>query len=155
MAIRSTVILDRGWNRIKHDCVELRNQGVKVGFRAGGPSKDGVPVVDYATFNEFGTSDGNIPSRPFMRRTADEAEKPIRAFAATVVRQLVNNRLNVNGVMSALGQWYRARIQHTIRNSKSWAIPNAPSTIKAKKSSTPLIDDAVMIGSVDFERTRV
>ena len=147
-----TILIDRGWNRIKRDTKALQGQAVKVGFRAG-PASNGVQVVDYATFSEFGTE--HIPSRPFMRRTADQAEKPIRPFASNLVAGLINGNLNVAGVMTALGTWYKDRIQTTIRTARSWATPNAPSTIKAKGSSQPLIDDGVMVANIDYERTRL
>lgn len=148
------IIIDRGWHRIKTQHAALKGQGVKVGLRAG-KANDGVQIVDYATWNEFGTADGRVPSRPFMRRTSDFAEKPIRNHAALLVRNLVAGRLDVAGVMHGLGLWYQARIRATIRNSKQWAKPNAPSTVKAKGSTTPLIDDGMLIGNIDYERTKL
>lgn len=146
-------IIDRGWMRIKSDMAALKGQGVKVGLRAGGPSQDGVPVVQYATFNEFGTAE--IPARPFMRITADNSEKPTKTFAQQLVKRLIDNQINANGVLNSLGMFYQARIRATIRSSRSWAVPNAPSTVAAKGSSTPLIDNAILIGAIDYEKTRI
>lgn len=146
------IIIDRGWLKIKADCMQLRGQGVKVGLRSG-PMNNGVAVVDYATFNEFGTQD--IPSRPFMRRTADLSQRDLRAFAKFLTQRLLTRNLNVDGVMNSLGLWYKTRIQQTIRSARAWAAPNSKATITTKGSSAPLIDDAIMINSVDYQRTRI
>lgn len=151
--IMSPRIRDMGWIRIKSDIAALKGRGVKVGLLAGGPKQDGVPVVEYATLNEFGTE--NIPSRPFMRKTSDDAQKPITPFAASVTRRLLANQVNPDGVLDSLGLWYQARIRATIRSSPSWAVANAPMTIAAKGSSTPLIDQGIMIGAVNYEKTRM
>ncbi len=146
-------IIDRGWKRIKTEIEALRNRGVKVGMLAGGPSQDGVRIVDYAAFNEFGTE--SIPSRPFMRRTADEAERPIIQFTASITQRLIAGQIGVEGVLDSLGLWYQMRIRATIRSSPSWAAPNSPMTIALKGSSVPLIDHGVMVGAVNYEKTRM
>jgi hypothetical protein len=43
------------------------------------------------------------------------------------------------------------KVQETIRNAKSWAVPNAPETIEQKGSSSPLIDTGRMVGAVRYE----
>lgn len=151
-------MIDRGWKEIKRDCSDLHRQAVKVGFRAGGPSHNDVPVLHYATWNEFGTADGHVPSRPFMRRTADLAVRDVRnsnSLMVVVVRRMLRGNMSANQILDALGMWFQAQIRATIRNSRSWAKPNAPATIAIKGSSTPLIDDAIMIGTVDYQKTRL
>jgi len=154
MAGRLVIRRDHGWRRIKADVLRLRNQEVKVGLRAGkGVSDDGIPVVEYAYLNEFGTE--HIPARPFLRRTADEAKGgPLSAHARNLVAGLIRGRLTVDGVLDGVGLWFRARVQATIRSAKSWAVPNAPYTIKRKGSSFPLIDDGRMAENVDYEKVR-
>ncbi len=146
-------IVDRGWKKIKTDVEQLRGRGVKVGLMAGGPVQDSVAVVDYAVYSEFGTS--RIPSRPFMRKTADDAERPLGAFAQGLARNVLRGSMTANQVLDGLGLWYQARVRSTIRSASSWAVPNAPSTIAMKGSSKPLIDHAVMIGAINYEKTRM
>jgi hypothetical protein len=147
------VIIDRGWLRIKTNMAELQGQGVKVGIRSTAGQVDGVRIVDYATFNEFGTS--RIPSRPFMRRTADQAKSYVPAFAKHLTTALINQKITVNQLFNQLGLFYQDKIRKTILSSPSWAVPNSPITIKRKKSSVPLVDTGVMVGAVDYERTRI
>lgn len=148
-----TIIIDRGWNKIKTNIRALQGEGVKVGIRSSAGEHDGVLIVDYATFNEFGTS--RIPARPFMRRTADQSKKFLPPFVRYLTNNMLNNNLTVPQVMNQLGLFFQSKIRETIRSSKSWAVPNAPYTIKKKKSSTPLIDHGFLLGAVDYERTRL
>jgi hypothetical protein len=147
------VIIDRGWLRIKTNMAELQGQGVKVGIRSTAGQVDGVRIVDYATFNEFGTS--RIPSRPFMRRTADQAKSYVPDFAKRLTKGLIEQKITVNQLFNQLGLFYQDKIRKTILSSPSWAVPNSPITIKRKKSSVPLVDTGAMVGAVDYERTRI
>jgi hypothetical protein len=99
-----------------------------------------------------------------MRKTADDAERPFQDFAKKIARGVYTRNAQgrfapgnnpVEGALDALGLWYQARIRATIRSSRSWAVVNAPMTIKMKGSSTPLIDQGVMIGAVSYEKTRL
>lgn len=152
---RRTILIDRGWRRISAQALGLNGRAVKVGIRAdgaGGAANDGVQIVDIATYNEFGTE--HIPARPFMRRTADEQEKAVGTFAQKLAGQVIAGKMNPDGLLDALGLWYVARIRDTIRSAFRWAAPNAPSTIRRKGSSKPLIDTGAMIGAVDYQKTR-
>lgn len=151
---RATII-DHGWLRIKAQCQELNRQGVKVGIRSTAGSQDGVRIVDYAVWNEFGTEDGKVPSRPFMRRTADQARTYLPAFMNNIVYGVIDRHITPDQALLRLGLLYQLKIRETILSSPDWAIPNAPYTIAKKGSSHPLIDHGVMIGAVDFERVRL
>lgn len=147
---RNTILIDHGWKGIQRDIAKLRGRAVKVGLRAGGPSNKGVPVVQYAAFQELGTD--RIPARPFMRRTADMGTAPLQKFAQSLVARLMAGQISVEAVLDSMGLWYQARIRATIRSAKTWAAPNSPKTIKRKKSSSPLIDDAIMLNSIDYQK---
>jgi hypothetical protein len=149
------VIIDHGWMRIKTQVAELKGQGVKVGIRSTAGSHDGVRIVDYAVWNEFGTEDGHVPSRPFMRRTADQARTYLPNFMKGIVKGVVENRISVDQSMARLGLLYQSKIREMILASPTWAKPNAPSTIKAKGSSVPLVDTGAMVGAVDYERIKL
>jgi hypothetical protein len=124
---------------------------VKVGLRSG-PANDGVQIVDYAALNEFGTE--TIPARPFMRHTADTQENAARAYVRRLVGPLLDGKMAVDNVLEAVGLWYQAALRRTIRQSPSWAVPNAKPTIAAKGSSVPLVDDGMLVGAIDYEKIR-
>jgi len=139
---------DMGWQRIKLDFEQLKGKGVKVGLM-GQEEVDGVAVVDYAAYNEFGTR--YIPPRPFMATTADRYRDGIYQYTATLVGSMIDGKYNANQVLTYMGMWYQAKVQLTIRDAKQWAVPNLPATIKAKGSDSPLIDTGRMVQSVRYE----
>jgi hypothetical protein len=143
-------IIDRdlGYKQIALNFKQLKGRGVKVGVM-GGETNDGVAVVDYAMYNEFGTS--RIPARPFMATTADNNRDKVQEFAGFLVGKMIDRRLDATSVLKNLGEFYQAKIQETIRNAKEWAVPNAASTIAMKGSSSPLIDQGRLVQSIRYE----
>jgi hypothetical protein len=141
---------DLGWSKIKVNMTKLDNRSVKVGVM-GNQSIEGVSVVDYAMYNEFGTN--RIPSRPFMATTADRYRTQVTKFAEVVIGNVIDGKYSVDVGLNRLGMWYQSKVQETIRNAKEWAVPNAASTIAMKGSSSPLIDTGRMVQSVRYEVT--
>jgi hypothetical protein len=101
---------------------------------------DGTTVADVAAFNEFGLG---VPERSFIRSWADEKENEnkdrLRKIGQAVVHGYISSPtqgLKRFGVL-AVGE-----IQQRISDGIS--PENAESTIKAKGSSKPLIDDGIM-----------
>jgi hypothetical protein len=140
---------DMGWQQIELNIKQLKGRRVKIGIM-GNESVEGTSVVDYAIYNEFGTSRG-IPARPFMAKTADENREATVKIAEVMIGNVIDRKYNVDTMLGRLGAWYQAKVQMTIRNAKEWAVPNNPATIKAKGSSSPLIDTGRMVGSVRYE----
>jgi hypothetical protein len=139
---------DMGWQQIEINIKQLKGRKVKIGIM-GNETVEGTSVVDYAVYNEFGTR--NIPSRPFMATTADRYRDETVKVAEAMIGKVIDRSYNVDTMLARLGAWYQAKVQMTIRNAKEWAVPNLPATIKAKGSSSPLIDTGRMLGSVRYE----
>jgi hypothetical protein len=115
----------------------------------GGETINGTTVLDYAMYNEFGTR--HIPARPFMSTTAEEHRDGVAKFAEYLAGQLIDGKITVPKLLAVLGADYQSKVQMTIRNAVSWAAPLNEATIKAKGSSSPLIDTGRMIGSIRYE----
>jgi len=139
---------DRGYKRIKIDMKALDGKAVKVGVM-GGAENNGVAIVDYAVWNEFGTS--RIPARPFMAKTADENRDTVQKFAGFLIGKVIDGQLSVDRALKNLGEFYQLKIQMNIRTAKEWAEPNAPATIAMKGSSSPLIDQGRLVQSIRYE----
>ena len=155
---RRTILIDRGWRRIHASALGLNGRAVKVGLRSDGPGgvkPEGgdATLVEIGIFNELGTE--RSPARPFMRRSADEGEAAVAAYARRLAGAVIDGRMKPDGLLTALGLFFQSRVRATIRSAFRWAAPNAPSTIRRKGSSRPLIDSGAMVGAVDFVSTRI
>lgn len=136
--------IDKGYKQIAINVKGLKHRGVKIGIMGGGT------VLDYAMYNEFGTS--RMPARPFMGTTAERYSKDVVKMVDQLVGNIVDGKSDVERVLSVLGEWYQMKMQQTIRDAKTWAAPNSPETIAQKGSSSPLIDTGRLLGAVRYEK---
>ncbi|MBB2918329.1 hypothetical protein [Cupriavidus alkaliphilus] len=149
----SVKVIDRGLVKFVKDQSKLAGNGVKVGIQAdaGKEPGTGVDILDVAIFNEFGTED--IPARPFVRDFFDK-NRTVLAMAMDRQANAVANGADASVAMDALGLWVEKHQKAHVQQSPGWATPNAPSTVRKKGSSTPLIDHGVMLGAIRYEKLR-
>ncbi len=134
---------------------------VKVGFPAGEADADNIQK---AIWNEFGTRGGAsgggwggpIPERPFlrnaMRNNRASYKAAMKASASTIMEQVALGKRPADEKRKALkrlGIKAQGDIQDEITSLKS--PPNAPTTIRLKGSSNPLIDTGEMRNAVTFK----
>lgn len=114
------------------------------------PYPDGTSVIMVGLVHEFGSSDGKIPERSFLRAALDENKAELLKFwkdgAAKAVLTLEKNP---EKLLAMIGQMMQAAVQQKIVNVKTPA--NAISTVVNKKSSNPLIDTGHMRQSIRWE----
>lgn len=126
---------------------KLTELEVRIGYQAGqAVSDEGVDMCDIAMWNELGTV--NTPSRPFLRQSV-EGDNGTRA-AAFMENQLglVLQGGTAEDFYKRLGVFQKAQVQRTITSGQF--VGNAPSTIKKKGSSRPLVDTSRMLQSVNY-----
>jgi hypothetical protein len=75
-------------------------------------------------------------------------------YALSLVAGLIAGTSSVDGVLSAVGQYYQDKMQRVVQQAKQGAKPNAPETIEQKGSSSPLVDHGVLSNSIDYEKGR-
>lgn len=119
-------------------------KAVYVGFPAefndNVEGSDNFNLASLAAVLEFGNE--NIPSRPFLRQTlAENQEKYITLFV-----KLFESGVSIDQIYEQIALIAQGDVQQNIVNGK-WTA-NAPSTIKRKKSSKPLIDTGKLRQSV-------
>ena len=123
-------------------------KGVSVGFFDTARYPDGTPVATVAMWNEFGTrsADGSVhtPERPFFRNALQKSKRKISRLIADEVdpKKMIVSRETAERV----GALVQGEIQKEIVSLRS--PPNAPSTIRQKKSSNPLIGGAPTSGTM-------
>ena len=126
----------------------LSEISIEVGFHEGQIADDGAtPLAAIAYWNHFGTvsSDGSvaIPPRPFM-----DALKNHESELSTFCRMSIQSSQDADVSAKQIGAKAVGMIQTEITDGK-WT-PNAPSTIKKKKSDHPLIDTGRMRQEVHY-----
>lgn len=109
----------------------------------------GATVLEYAIFNEYGTS--RIPKRPFFRLSVgtQKAQNEIKEYLNTQIENVVSGGLTGQGAYENLGTFVVQKIKKTIMSGNF--APNDAKTIKRKGSSTPLIDTHSLYNSISYE----
>lgn len=133
--------------KIKQLIEQIKASGEKavyVGFPAEFDKKvegsDNFNLASLAAVLEFGNE--RIPSRPFLRQTlAENQEKYTELFV-----KLFESGVSIDRIYEQIALIAQGDVQQNIVNGK-WTA-NAPSTIKRKKSSKPLIDTGKLRQSV-------
>lgn len=117
---------------------------VSVGFLEGATYPDGTPVAAVAYWNEFGNSEQ--PARPFFRQMI---AKESQSWPKKMAKLAKATDYDGDKVLGLMGEDIQGAIKQSINDLQS--PPLAPSTIKAKGFSKPLIDTSHMINSVGYE----
>lgn len=119
-------------------------KAVYVGFPAEFNEKvegsDNFNLASLAAVLEFGNE--RIPSRPFLRQTLAENQEKYTALFV----KLFESGVSIDKIYEQIALIAQGDVQQNIVNGK-WTA-NAPSTIKRKKSSKPLIDTGKLRQSV-------
>jgi len=124
---------------------ELAKLEVRIGFQKGEADHDGVDMADIAMFNEVGTV--RIPARPFLRQSVDGNVDKVKSAMAKQAQAIAKGG-NAQDALNALGVMQKGLVQGSM--SRGSFAPNAPSTVRKKGSSKPLIDTGKMRQSVSF-----
>ncbi len=143
------------FNLLAERLAEIHGLAVKVGCvgpKAGELEADSdLTLAELWQIHEYGTEDGHIPERAPLRKTfvarKDELAAVYRSVAAGVLKGLMTPRQ----ALGLLGLRAASMVKATISSGVEPA--NAPSTIRRKKSSKPLIDHGQLWRSVDYEVT--
>ena len=136
---------------------KVTNPGtLSVGFQDGSTDETGTSNAMKAALNEFGTgrsivSEGgvtvmqHIPPRPFFRTMV--ANKSL-SWADDIATLLQAHKYDATEVLKLMGEKIQGQLVDSIFNG-GWT-PNAPSTLRRKSGSQPLVDTGAMANSVTW-----
>ena len=124
----------------------LSVEEVGVGFFRNQKYPDGTPVPVVAGVNEFGSSDGDIPERPFMRNAVSNARNDVVDVVADGIRRSGDASVDRNTAERA-GDVLVNAMRDSIDNLRNPA--NAPDTLKTKRGNNPLVDTGKLRDSVE------
>lgn len=127
---------DTGWEKFFANARAIGNGAhVKVGVLdegLGAEQEEGsnLTVAEIAAIQEFGTQDGRIPERSFIRSTFDEQRSSLLNLSREFVGQIYDGRMGVEQALGLLGARLAADMKAKITGGLS--PPNAPSTMLRK-----------------------
>jgi len=138
--------IDRGWNRIKREV--QKSGGVKVGVMGdAGTSDEGADMLLIAAVNEFGSADGRVPERSYIRAGFDKNRSKLRNTAAALWGRVLDGDMDQRQALGLLGETHQDQVQKFLTALS--APPNAASTIARKRgSANPLIDTGRLRSSI-------
>ncbi len=142
----NVTINDKGWNRIMREMKLAHGLEVAVGVQNGAKASDGASIAEYGAYNEYGTA--NIPARPFMATSVDEARSAIDADFLAASRAITDGSRTARMALKIIGLKHADRIKNTI-TGRNFLPALKPSTVKAKKGSTKtLVDTGALVNSI-------
>lgn len=149
----SLIDKDKGYKKFMANIEKMVNEPhVKAGIVGTSGLEvveNGFTVVDIASANEFGTQDGRIPERSFIRATIDKRRNRIWGYAYKQMGLIVDGKIPINQALARIGELIKSNIVQYMTDLRT--PPNAPSTIAKKGSSNPLINEGRMRGAVNYE----
>jgi hypothetical protein len=133
---------DHGWKDMLKAVQAARgDRYAKVGVLAdsekGGLHEDGsdLTVAEIAAVLEFGTEDGHIPERSFVRSTFDEEREELTAKAREIIVAVLFGKMKIDQGLNAMGAMLAAAVKKKITDGQGVPPPNAPSTALAKAAT--------------------
>ena len=127
----------------KYPPTHLGDKQLKIGFPR---SKSTQSNVRKALWNEFGTR--RIPARPFLRTSMRNNRAKYLKMAHADAKQILAGSMSIERSLARIGIVAQGDVQMSIV-AGNWT-PNAPSTVKRKGSSRPLIDTGAMRQAVTW-----
>lgn len=122
---------------------------VLVGVPKGaGVYEDGLTIATIAAVNNFGSADGHIPARPFLQPAIEKGAPQYQRLAELMIPKVLSGEMDMTGLLMQMGDLAQSHVQTEIDELK--IPPNAKSTIAAKGSDNPLIDEGTLRQSIRY-----
>lgn len=118
---------------------------VDIGVFGTAVTSEGMPVAEYGAYNEFGSISrpNRPPKRSFIRVPLQSGQSKITTYVNKHAKEHLEAG-DVKAIFEDIGIAGESVIQESFDSrGPGWA-PNAPSTVKAKGSDAPLIDEGTL-----------
>lgn len=122
---------------------------VAVGILQDKKVKGNFSITDLAAIHEYGSTNGLIPARSFIRSTFDAKQQKYAKLISDLQSKVIFNNLNIKQALLTLGEVVSKDMVATINAGIKPSLK--PNTIKRKKSTKPLIDTGRLKGSITHE----
>jgi hypothetical protein len=147
---------DRGLRRVFETIAALDGgRKVKVGVLADGaggerPEGSDLTIAEIAAVQEFGTTNGHVPARSFLRATFDATREELVVLGAGLFSRVVFNGFPYDKALGILGLKLATDTKKAITSGPGIPPPLAPKTIAAKGSSRPLVDTGALVRAITW-----
>ena len=150
---RGYLALRKRWRRLALND-EIVDAGI-VGKRAQTqhPESD-LTVAEIGAVHEFGTEDGRVPARSFIRSTFDKNRKKYRNLTRRIGQKVEKDQMSKRQALNLFGTILRDDMIDTI--NQNIPPPLKPRTLKKKEKNgkagnVALVDTGLLKASIDFE----
>ena len=164
----TTTNVDKGWHalvRLSHDLRDGAFAKVGILENAQKPEDDRFTMASLGAIHEFGSKDGTIPERSFIRAGIDKGRAHLDEVSRKVARGIYEGRFDVEQALGIVGLSGASSIRKYVTQGDQVPPPNAPATLKRKvargkwkglgpvdqaKLVRTLIDTGRMLGSITW-----
>ncbi len=121
---------------------------IDAGSHVGGD----MTVASIGFVHEFGSTNGTIPERSFIRSTINDKKNKIVSLQKQLFKKLIHGTMELDQALGLVGELLADEISRKIVAISS--PPNTPETIDKKGSSNPLVDTGQLKNSITYEVNR-
>lgn len=143
---------DPGFRKLMKKFNDMNEYTVAVGLfpESGYEPGTEITTAQVGAVHEFGSKDGTIPQRSFIRGTVSEMASQITEMQGEHLTYVLAGTITYQNALKRIGMTVKQRIQSRIREGISPA--NKPATIAAKRGkTTPLINTGHMLNSITYK----
>jgi hypothetical protein len=143
--------IDRGLGRLRRELAEFQRLRIVVGYpEGGGTHTSGLSLSELGAIHEFGTRDGRIPSRSFLRGTFDEKRSEILAEIRKASLSVIDGQASALKAKIRVAKFAAKLVKYRFLQASKWAKPLADSTKDRKGHGTPLQDTKQLLRGLSW-----
>lgn len=110
----------------------IGNQAIGTGRIGVAQASAGITNAALAAIHEFGSADGRIPERSFLRSTFNANRDTYLDMLAKLLMRVVEGKATVEQAFGIVGAKFAADIKRRVTQGAEIPPPNAPSTLARK-----------------------
>lgn len=144
---------DKGWRELTSNVARAGATKLRVGVLGADASRKhpnaDITIGEVALINEFGSDDGHVPRRSFIRGTVNGKMGLMASILNTAARAVVMAKQSADVALGHAGALVVNAIRETIEHSI--APHNAKATVDKKGFDHPLIESGVLKEAISFQ----
>lgn len=133
--------IDRGWNEIVKNLQVLNSLDVFVGIHEGVDHDGELTAAQVGAIHEFGSKDGRIPQRRWLRAGVDYYAKEIGQKYDDAFKASLKPGSNMRRELNRIGLFGAAKVKEYIRKVGQSVWPDITDDTKIAKGSTKILID--------------